>query len=188
MGILTARDLLYHLPRRYDDASTVQPIGKLDVGMDATVVGRVRSRGTIPTRSGLKVFQAVLQDGSGMITCSWPGQPWLDRRIQDGDLLLATGPVRFFHGRQLQPREFTLLARGSEEDAEDSVGAIFVSYPASEDVPQWTVRRLFRDNLDALLPLADEDEYLDAGTLAELDLPGVAEALRALHRPKSLAE
>ena len=69
MGILTARDLLYHLPRRYDDASTVQPIGKLDVGMDATVVGRVRSRGTIPTRSGLKVFQAVLQDGSWMITC-----------------------------------------------------------------------------------------------------------------------
>ena len=75
MGILTARDLLYHLPRRYDDASTVQPIGRLDVGLEATVVGRVRTRGTIPTRSGLRIFQAVLQDDTGMITCSWPGQP-----------------------------------------------------------------------------------------------------------------
>ena len=41
MGIATARDLLYHVPRRYDDASTVSPIGGLDVGMDATAVGRV---------------------------------------------------------------------------------------------------------------------------------------------------
>src|SRR5205085_2460636 len=82
--------------------------------MEATVVGRVRSRGTIPTRSGLRIFQAVLQDGTGMVTASWPGQPWLDRRIQDGDLILATGTVRFFHGRQLQPREFVVLARASE--------------------------------------------------------------------------
>ena len=26
MGIVTARDLLYHVPRRYDDASTIEPI------------------------------------------------------------------------------------------------------------------------------------------------------------------
>ncbi|MBT4911951.1 MAG: hypothetical protein HON08_00900, partial [Gemmatimonadales bacterium] len=30
MGIGTARDLLYHVPRRYDDASTVTPIGQLE--------------------------------------------------------------------------------------------------------------------------------------------------------------
>lgn len=188
MGILTARDLLYHVPRRYDDASTVQPIGKLGVGMDATVVGRVRSRGTIPTRAGLRIFQAVLQDDSGMVTASWPGQPWLDRRIQDGDLILATGPVRFFHGRQLQPREFVVLARAADADAESDAGTIFVSYPASEELPQWTLRRLFHDNLATLLPLADEDEYLGARDRADLDLPGLSEALRALHRPTTLAD
>jgi ATP-dependent DNA helicase RecG len=133
MGIATARDLLYHVPRRYDDASTVQPIASLEVGADATAVGRVRSKGVIPTRSGLRIFQAVLQDDSGMITCAWPGRPWLDRKIREGDLLLVTGPVRFFHGRQLQPREFTLLSRkakdGEEEDAAERT--IFVAYPVS---------------------------------------------------------
>ena len=44
MGIVTARDLLYHVPRRYDDASTIQPLGSLDVGMDGTAVGRAGSR------------------------------------------------------------------------------------------------------------------------------------------------
>jgi len=136
MGIVTARDLLYHVPRRYDDASTIQPVSALEVGMDATAVGRVRSKGVIPTRSGLRIFQAVLKDDTGMITCAWPGQPWLDRKIQKGDLLLVTGPVKFFHGRQIQPREFTLLGREGEDDEEQDAGTVFVSYPASEEIPQ----------------------------------------------------
>ena len=119
MGIQTARGLLFHVPRRYDDASTLTSISHLEVGMDATASGRVRSKAVVPTRSGLRIFQAVLQDQSGMITVAWPGQPWLDRKIRRGDLLLVTGPVKFFHGRQLQPREHTLLARGGEGDSEE---------------------------------------------------------------------
>jgi len=189
MGILTARDLLYHVPRRYDDASTVQPIEHLDVGMDATIVGRVRTCGTIPTRSGLRIFQAVLQDDTGMITCSWPGQPWLERSLREGDVLLVTGPVKFFHGKQLQPREFTMLARGAEGGGQTAAaGTIFVSYPASEDMPQWILRKLFDQNLAALLPQAEEDEYLMPLERAELSLPSLPDALGALHRPTSLAE
>ena len=50
-----------------------------------------------------------------MIEVSWPGQPFLDRTIEKGDVLLASGQVRFFHGRQLQPREFINL--GDDETA-----------------------------------------------------------------------
>jgi ATP-dependent DNA helicase RecG len=186
LGIATARDLLYHLPRRYDDASTVHPIGRLDVGMDATVIGRVRSKGVIPTRKGLRIFQAVLQDESGMITVAWPGQPWLDRKLREGDVLLVTGPVRFFHGRQLQPREHTILARGGEEAKR--TGTIFVTYPASEEVPQWVLRTIFERNLPALLDWADDDEYFESGELSDLGLPRLSDALRRLHRPESVTE
>jgi ATP-dependent DNA helicase RecG len=185
MGIVTARDLLFHVPRRYDDASTVQTIASLEVGMDATTVGRVRSSGVIPTRSGLRIFQAVLKDETGMITCAWPGQPWLDRRIKKGDLILATGPVRFFHGRQIQPREFTILGREGEEEGE-TAGTIFVSYPASEEVPQWVLRRIFGRNLDWLVKQVEAEEYLEGTELSELGLIGLGEALEALHRPSSL--
>ncbi len=187
MGIVTARDLLYHVPRRYDDASTVHPIGSLEVGMDATVVGSVRSKGIIPTRSGLRIFQAVLQDETGMITCAWPGQPWLERKIRKGDQLLATGTVKFFHGRQLQPREFTLLGREGEEE-EESPGVIFVSYPASEDIPQWVLRRVFSRNLDWLIEEVQEEEYLTPEERTELGLLPLARALATLHRPGALHE
>ena len=188
MGIVMARDLLYHVPRRYDDASTIQPINALDVGMDATAMGRIRSKGIVPTRSGLRIFQAVLQDDSGMITCAWPGQPWMDRKVRKGDLLLVTGPVKFFHGRQLQPREFTLLGREGEEDEEENgvAGTIFVSYPASEDVPQWVLRRIFSKNLDWLLKQAETEEFLNPGEREGLGLLPLGRALAALHRPKDL--
>ena len=188
MGIVTARDLLFHVPRRYDDASTIQPMGRLQVGTEVTAIGRVRSMGVIPTRKGLRIFQAVLQDDSGMITCAWPGQPWLERKLHEGDLLLVTGPVKFFHGRQLQPREFTVLARASD-DASGQVakGHVFSTYPASEEVPQWVLRGLFEKNLDVLLTDVAEEEYLTGEERKKLSLPGLGDALGVLHRPSSLS-
>ena len=76
LNIFTARDLLFHVPHRYEDASTVAPIARLRVGDDATVIGTVISKGILPTRKGLRIFQAVVQDSSGMIEVGWPGQPW----------------------------------------------------------------------------------------------------------------
>ena len=188
MGIVTARDLLYHVPRRYDDASTIQPIADVAVGTDATIVGRVRSSGVIPTRKGLRIFQAVLKDDSGMITCAWPGQPWLERRLRVGDLLLVTGPVKFFHGRQLYPREFAVLARGVDDTAGEASGTghVFATYPASEEVPQWVLRGLFEKNLDVLLPTVVEEEYLSADERRVHSLPSLPQSLETLHRPTSL--
>jgi len=43
LGIVTARDLLYHIPHRYEDASTISPIASLEPGMDGTIIGKVIS-------------------------------------------------------------------------------------------------------------------------------------------------
>jgi ATP-dependent DNA helicase RecG len=186
IGVVSARGLLYHVPRRYDDASTVRPIGGLEVGEDVTTLGRVRSKGVLPTRRGLRIFQAVLEDDSGMITAAWPGQPWLDRKIREGDTILVTGPVKFFHGRQIQPREMTVLSRGGDAGARE--GLIYVTYPASEELPQWVLRSVFERNLDALLQWADEDEYLSGEALEQYGLPSLSKALTWIHRPDRIAQ
>src|SRR5437763_365570 len=97
--------------------------------MQGTVVGRVVSKGVLPTRKGLRIFQAVLKDDTGMIEVAWPGQPYLDRSITKGDMLLVSGTVRFFHGRQLQPREYINLGDDEEGTAQ---GRVLSVYPATE--------------------------------------------------------
>jgi ATP-dependent DNA helicase RecG len=183
LGILTARDLLFHIPRRYEDASTVSPISSLEPGMDGTIIGRVISKGIIPTRKGLRIFQAVLRDDSGMIEASWPGQPFLDRSIEKGDMMLLTGPVRFFHGRQLQPREYIHLGK---DDEGVKGGRVLAVYPATEGLSFKVIRSVIEAHLDTLLALLRE--YLPADILQLAGVPSLREAMRMVHRPQTIAE
>ncbi len=183
LNIRTAGDLLYHVPRRYEDASTVSRISSLEPGMDATVLGRVVSKGVLPTRKGLRIFQAVLRDDSGMIEVSWPGQPFLDRVIQKDDLLLVVGHVRFFHGRQLQPREWVNLG---PDEGEGGGGKVLAVYPATEGLTVKQLRSLLDVCLDQLLPLVEE--YLPEEVLREAGVPPLPQALAMMHRPAALAD
>ena len=183
LGVHTARDLLLHVPHRYEDASTVSRIADLEPGMEGTIVGRVVSKGVIPTRKGLRIFQAVVKDATGLLEVSWPGQPFLDRVIQKGDVLLLTGHVRFFHGRQLQPREFVNLGA---EDEGTAGGRVLSVYPATEGLSFKQIRTLVESHLDALLPQVTE--HLPAAMLTAPGVPPLPEALRLVHRPTSLAE
>ncbi|HKP76697.1 MAG TPA: ATP-dependent DNA helicase RecG [Longimicrobiaceae bacterium] len=188
LGLLTARDVLYHAPHRYEDASTITPIVSLRAGMDATVVGRVVSSGVLPTRRGLRIFQAVVRDSTGMVECAWPGQPYLERVIHRGDLLLLSGPVKFFHGRQIQPREFTVIA-GEGEQASEEGGVLFPVYPATEGLTHRQIRKLIHDNLDDLLRrVREEEDGIPADVLARVEVEPLWQALEHVHRPTSLDE
>ncbi|HYJ79648.1 MAG TPA: ATP-dependent DNA helicase RecG, partial [Longimicrobiaceae bacterium] len=188
LGLLTARDVLYHAPHRYEDASTITAIADLEPGMDATIIGRVVSKGVLPTRRGLRIFQAVVKDSSGLIECAWPGQPYLDRLLSKGDLLLLSGPVRFYHGRQMQPREYTVIA-GEGENAAEEGGAIFPVYPATEGLTHRQVRTLIHENLDGLLRrVKQEEDALPADVRERAEVVPLAAALEQIHRPASLDE
>ena len=183
LGIVTARDLLFHIPHRYEDASTITPIASLETGMDGTIIGKVISKGIIPTRKGLRIFQAVLKDDTGMIEASWPGQPFLDRTIEKGDFMLLTGRVRFFHGRQLQPREFIQLGK---DDEVIKGGKVLAVYPATEGLSFKVIRGIVDTHLDSLLPLVAE--YLPEDLLRMGGVPPLRDALRMVHRPQTIAE
>jgi ATP-dependent DNA helicase RecG len=182
LGIFTAHDLLWHVPHRYEDATTVAPIAGLAVGSEGTVVGTVVSKGILPTRKGLRIFQAVLKDASGLIEAAWPGQPYLDRTVRVGDTLLVSGTVRFFHGRQLQPRETINL--GADPDA--AAGRVLSVYGATEGLSFRVIRTLIESHLDLLLPQVDDP--LPPALLARAGVPPLAEALRRVHRPASVAD
>jgi ATP-dependent DNA helicase RecG len=188
LGIVTARDLLYHTPFRYLDATTVMPISHArgaGASADVTVVGRVISTAVIPTRRGLRVFQCVLQDGSGLMECGWPGRPFLERSIAKGMVLLVTGPIRHFHGRQLQPREWIVLG-GEDEPLPDTAGLVLPVYSATEGLTVRQMRALYERNLDPLLGAVVEQ--LPAAWREAAGVMPLPDALRVIHRPATIAE
>ncbi|HEX3236126.1 MAG TPA: ATP-dependent DNA helicase RecG [Gemmatimonadales bacterium] len=188
LDIRTARDLLWHLPHRYIDASTVTPLVRAEVGQEVACVGRVMAKGVVPTRRGLRIFHAVLRDDSGVLECVWPGQAFLDRTIAVGQTLLVSGPVRFYHGRQMAPREFVILSDAdSEEESEPlAAGKVLPVYPATEGLSHKVLRGLIERHLDGLIALSED--VLPEQLRRSLELPTLADALRAVHRPATAAE
>ena len=184
LGVRTVGDLLYHAPRRYLDATTVTPLVRADVGREVTCVGRVVNTGVLPTRRGLRVFRAVLKDRSGLLECAWPGQPFLERQIKPGQLLLVTGPVRYYHGRQLVPREFIVLA--DDADGAPDQGMVLPVYPATEGLTHRQIRALVHQHLDALLPLVSDPH--PAALRGEVGVQDLAAALSAVHRPARIED
>jgi len=182
LGIVTSRDLLWHIPRRYLDASTLTPMAQARVGAEVACIGRVVTKRVLPTRRGLRVFRAVLRDDSGVLECAWPGQAFLDRTIEEGQILLVSGPIRYYHGRQMTPREFIILGDG---DTELSLGGkVLPVYPATEGLSHKIIRSLIDRHLDALLPLAEET--LPPAVRRSLDLPELSQAFLAVHRPATI--
>ncbi|MES2307105.1 MAG: ATP-dependent DNA helicase RecG [Gemmatimonadota bacterium] len=183
LGVLSAQDLLLHLPHRYLDASTVTPLAKAKVGEDVACIGTVVSKGILPTRKGLRIFHAVLKDASGVLECAWPGQSFLDRTIKEGQLLLVAGPVRFYHGRQMAPREMVILG---DPDDPSAAGRVLPVYPATEGLSHKQIRALIDTHLESLIPLVPD--ILPEELRLRFKLPPLSEALRAVHRPTTVAE
>jgi ATP-dependent DNA helicase RecG len=179
------------MPLRYEDATTVAGISSLEPGDEATIIGHVISKGVIRTRKGMRVFHAVLRDSTGQIECAWPGRPWLERTIRRNQLLLATGAVRFYHGRQMQPREHIVLADESETDdgsAGAPAGRVFPVYPATEGLTHRQIRGIVQVNLPRLLREVESGEPFDAAWRSQLGVPSLRDALRILHDPRSIDE
>ncbi|OLC05992.1 MAG: hypothetical protein AUH42_06465 [Gemmatimonadetes bacterium 13_1_40CM_70_11] len=182
LGVRTVGDLLYHTPHRYLDATTITPLARAQSGGEVSCVGRVVSTGILPTRRGLRVFRAVLKDESGLLECGWPGQPFLERTIKVGQLLLVTGPGRYYHGRQLVPREFLVLAEKGEAGPDG--GLVLPIYPATEGLSHKQVRLLVHRHLEALLALVDDPH--PPALRQRLGVPALPAALAAVHRPESV--
>ena len=132
------------------------PLVKAEIGHEVACVGRVVAKGVLPTRKGLRIFHAVLRDDSGVLECVWPGQAFLDRTIEVGQTLLVSGPVRFYHGRQLAPREFVILGDAGADADPLAAGKVLPVYPATEGLSHKVLRGLIERHLDGLIAAAED--------------------------------
>ena len=90
--------------------------------------------------------------------------------INDSHLLVA-GPIRFYHGRQMVPREFVILSEASGGD-ESLAGKVLPVYPATEGLSHKMIRSLIDRHLTELIGLTRD--LLPEPVRRSLDLPGLA--------------
>ena len=183
-GIDTVNDLLHYYPRRYLDRTTVKSIHELKKGDQATMVGTVEVCGERQMRKR-KLFQAVLSDGTGMITLVWfNGIKYIKNAVQKGDRLAVHGKVEFYNGFQIVHPDFDKL----DSDADPiNTGTIIPLYPLTAELKKVRIdhrsfRRIIKENEEMFSIIED---HFEESVLSEQKLIPLQTALQHIHFPES---
>ena len=180
-GHCTVGDLIWLLPRGYDDQRNPTAIHELRDGEYAVVEGIVRSSRSFPR--GSKVgFDARVEpiaepdehDGYRELKLVWfAAIPGLGRRFAQGNRVRVAGRVQDYRG--------TATLAHPELLAFEVRGAIEARYPEVPGVGRKTLRKAIRAAVDRAA--GEVADLIPSALLAEHGLTPVAEALRAIHRP-----
>ncbi|MCH7384592.1 ATP-dependent DNA helicase RecG [Acinetobacter dispersus] len=174
LHIFSTDDLLFHLPRDYEDRSTIIPMNQLIVGRSYLLEGEVRSVDFPPGKK--KSLAALVQDDFGKVTLRFYHiYKGLTDRIQMGQRLRIFGEVRVgARGLELYHPEIQVIQQHTALP-KTQLTAI---YPSTEGLTQPKLREYVRqalqhhsDDLPELLPSKYSNGYQ------------LKEALHYIHEP-----
>lgn len=192
LGIVTVEDLLYHLPQRYEDISTIQSVGGLEKGQDAVVYGKV---GGLKTRKAWKsrvpIAEGWIEDGSARIKVMWFNQPYIAKMLVDGMYVKMAGKVTGSEGKlylanpEIEKLESLPIDRHDSifNNTENLDDTIYPVYRETKGVTsKWfyhTVLKCFEQGiLDTL------EDPIPETILNRYNLPTLRTALQWIHTPK----
>jgi ATP-dependent DNA helicase RecG len=184
-GVRKVGDVLFLLPRVYEDRRRLKKIAQLRAGERGTIVVEVRRAEETQGR-GRRQFRAILADSSGSIAAvHYQAGPWLKSKYPVGKRLVVSGEVRQSSFGWEMPHPEVEPA----EDVETSpvhFNRVVPVYPGFERHEQRALRELAHRVSERFA--AEVEEPLPEALRVRLGLPGLGEALRFIHFPPGDAD
>ena len=178
LGVEQPGDVLFVLPRHYEDRTHVVPIGALTEGMHAVVEGEILLAEIVFRRRRQLLVRVA--DGSGSLTLRFFYFSNAQREAMTrGARLRCHGEIRRGPlGLEIVHPEYRHITALSEPLPQ----TLTPIYPATEGLTQGRLRMLVDRALRSLGP-ESVTELLPEALLERLRLPSLREALEFMHRP-----
>lgn len=93
LNIFTLRDLLFHVPYKYQDTSDVYSIEQFLNNGAGTFVAEIVSAKTIYTRFRKQITTVTVRDDKQSLSLTYFNQPYLSKTFKEGDKYLFNGKV-----------------------------------------------------------------------------------------------
>lgn len=174
----TIRDLIYFLPRKYDDFSEIVAIDEITPGK-RTIKARVESVTTKSVRRGIKITTATLVDPSGKLQAVWFNQAYRTAQFKDvKQEYYFSGNFEFSYNRY----QLTNPSAELVKEIPVQTDRILPLYPAIKGLKSQLVRKILHElrPLITMLP-----ETLPRDIVESEQLISISEALTKLHFPEN---
>ncbi len=183
LNIYTLSDLLFHLPRRYEDRRQFRKIAHARPGEAITVAGKLVTADNIKVRNHMTITKAYIDDGSGVMELVWYNQPYMKDVLTKlrNSIIVAYGVVKENpYGLQMETPEWEDLPDGADPDSLLSVNRITPIYPLTEGIRQRRMRQILWNAVQYahLVP-----EVLPRSVRERVGLPPIQQALQQIHFP-----
>lgn len=182
LGIFVVRDLLFHLPLRYEDRTRRYPIGALHSNINVLICGTVDFVETTQGRRAMLCCR--ISDDSGFINLRF--FHFNVRQLQQlkvGTTLSCFGEIRysFTGGLEIVHPEYQVISSPEQCRTEDRLTAV---YPLTEGLNQSMLRKAITQTLKCCQ--TDQQaliDWLPTVILERYRYPSLLEALQTLHAP-----
>ena len=191
-GIRTVEELLYYLPRRYLDRSSVRKIVELTLDSgEATIIGKVVRFGAVGARGSRQRFILYVADETGIVEAVFfQGVNYWSKFFKEGERVALSGRVTYYNKPQIM---HPAVDRLNLEDGETfwNTGRIISLYSSSEEMKRYHLdsrgmRKIIRTALDKASEYIAE--YLPENILTERGLMPLKEAFEGAHFPNSMED
>lgn len=181
-GIFTVRDLLYFLPRGYEDYQATRPIGKIAPGK-VMIKGRIRNLKVLYTRRrNFTITQGEVYDDTGAVRVVWYNQPYRVKAFDEKKEYFFTGEYDLKYNRYQLTSPAAVLA--TEIDEREAFQPIYSAKGGLKPAFYKKVLGGLRAELSMVPDLLPENEpkpaFLHTGARAE--------ALYGVHFPVNQTE
>lgn len=175
LGIFTVKDLIWHLPFRYEDRREVINISELVEKEKQTVIGKVIATSMHRIAKGRFIVETKIKDSTGVIKVTWFNRPWILREIKKGQSLMVYGVYR---KNQFYPEEYDVgLTKPGEK--------LTPVYPSNENITSVKIRELIEKHKDVI---NEVEEFLPETIRTKLGFPERKVALTTLHFPTNIED
>lgn len=181
LGILTARDLLFHIPTGINDFSDVRTVPKLEADKEQSVHGFVADRDVRQLAGGRSLVGIMIDCDGHFVRGLWFNQPWVFRKYRDNEHLVFSGKPQKKAGRwEFNSPRVAIL--GPEDDLEAGAG-VLPRYPLTDGIKLDAMQRMTRSAVENYADLVTD--CVPEAFRTTHRLPDLPTALRWLHTPDS---
>jgi ATP-dependent DNA helicase RecG len=182
LGVRTVKDLLFHFPARHEAYPPATPINELFFQSEGSVMGTLERLEVENLPRGLKKLRATVRDETGTVHAVWLRHTVRGIGINAGEPIALSG--------KLVKQGRLLVFENPEYERGDSppihTRGLVPIHPLTAGISERELRRRihwaithFASRVEDPLPESIRDQH---------DLPGIGEALRQMHFPRSAAE